>query len=191
MWPQTHLAVLRLPPGVGREPASRPVPAGTHTALRCRGASHSLVEGEDPRCSEASMGTHWALSPGAGSHSPDGIPELRPWGGAASGWACPGVPAADSMADASQTGLLPAQQDPRGDPQHSGHLLRQWGSSPWKGLRELQRAVVKTRPPAQCQRRKGAALGASAPRGSSYSCPEPGEGAWVWGVLSGSRARWG
>lgn len=48
-----------------------------------------------------------------------------------------------------------------GDPQHSGHLLRQRLSLPWRGLRGLQWAKGRARPPAQCQRQNGAALDAN------------------------------
>lgn len=78
---------------------------------------HGSGEGEDPQCSEALMGTHWALSPRAGSHSaaggrghlPDGV--LRR--GAAHKWLGSLL---DRMTDASNIGLLPAQQDSRGIP---------------------------------------------------------------------------
>lgn len=80
------------------------------------------------------------------------------------------------MADASKTVLLPAQQDPRGDPQHSGHLLRQWVSSLWRGLRELQWAVVKTRPPAQCQLTMRLLLLVSGARGVCSRGAGPGGG---------------
>lgn len=50
----------------------------------------------------------------------------------------------------------------------------------------LRWTSVKARPPAQCQRQDGAALGASWLWVHSCSCPEPGEGAWMQ-----ERARWG
>lgn len=152
---------------------------------------HGLGEGEDLQCSEALMGTHWALSPRAGSHSAAGGRGHLPDGVLRSGPQVAGLSARqDDRCQQHWVAACPAGLP--GDPQHSGHLLRQRLSLPWRGLRGLQWAEDRARPPAQCQRLlEWGCTRCQLTRRPLCFHSEPGEGAWVWGVPSGSRARWG
>lgn len=79
------------------------------------------------------MGTHWALSPRAGSHSrgqwgghfPEGTPEQRSRGGAHECLSCPGVPAGDGTACASGTGCVACLAGLLGELWRHRHGLRQ------------------------------------------------------------------